>query len=89
MENSPDAAKTDELKKKDAASSKSRLVAVMLCLFFGWAGGHRFYTEKTGTALIMLFSMGGFGLWWFLDLVMLSTGNFRDKNELAISQWTK
>jgi TM2 domain-containing membrane protein YozV len=89
METVMDDAKTVETKKEVAVSSKSRLVALLLCFLFGWAGGHRFYAEKTGTAIIMLFSMGGFGLWWFLDFVMIATGNFRDKNELTIAQWTK
>jgi TM2 domain-containing membrane protein YozV len=89
MDATVEAVKTSETMKEVAVSDKSRLVALLLCFFFGWAGGHRFYSGKTGTALIMLFSMGGFGLWWFLDLVMIATGNFRDKNEHTISQWTK
>ncbi len=89
MENSMDAAKLADTRTDPAVSEKSRLVALLLCCFFGWAGGHRFYTEKTGTALIMLFSMGGFGVWWFLDFVMIATGNFRDKNEKPITQWAK
>jgi len=89
MENATAVVRTAETNKEVAVSSKSRLVTLLLCFFFGWAGGHRFYAEKTGTAIIMLFSMGGFGLWWFLDIVMIATGNFRDKNELPITQWTK
>jgi TM2 domain-containing membrane protein YozV len=89
MENTMDSAGAVETNKEVAASRKSRLVALLVCMFFGWAGGHRFYAEKTGTAILMLFSMGGFGMWWFLDLVMIATGNFRDKNELPISRWTK
>jgi hypothetical protein len=70
MDATVEAVKTSETMKEVAVSDKSRLVALLLCFFFGWAGG-------------------GFGLWWFLDLVMIATGNFRDKNEHTISQWTK
>ena len=61
--------------KKDV-SGKSRLVELLLCLFFGWAGGHRFYVNKIGTGLLMLFTMGGFGMWWLADLVMISLGAY-------------
>ena len=32
-------------------SPKSRLVALLLCLFLGWLGVHRFYAGKIGTGL--------------------------------------
>ncbi|MBF0473086.1 MAG: TM2 domain-containing protein [Nitrospirae bacterium] len=68
-------------------SKKSRLVAILLCFFMGWAGAHRFYANKIGTGIIMLVTMGGFGLWYFLDLVMISLGSFKDKENLAITKW--
>ena len=68
-------------------SSKSRLIALLLCFFLGWAGGHRFYVKKVGTALLMLFTMGGFGMWYFLDLVMIASGVFKDKDNHPITTW--
>ena len=68
-------------------SPKSRLVALVVCFFFGWAGGHRFYTNKVGTGILMLFTMGGFGIWYFLDLVMIAMGAFKDKENLVLSKW--
>jgi TM2 domain-containing membrane protein YozV len=35
-------------------SGKSRLVAGLLCFFLGQIGAHRFYTGKTGTAIVQL-----------------------------------
>jgi TM2 domain-containing membrane protein YozV len=35
-------------------STKSRLVAGLLCFFFGTIGAHRFYTGKIGTAIAQL-----------------------------------
>ncbi len=72
----------------EETSRKSRLYALLLCFFFGWAGGHRYYVNKIGTGLFMLFTMGGFGMWWFIDLVMVSIGAFRDKDDLKIVNWT-
>jgi hypothetical protein len=76
-----------EEKKEAGVSSKSRLVALLLSFFLGWAGGHRFYANKIGTGILMLFTMGGFGMWYFLDFIMIATGTFKDKDNLAIKNW--
>ena len=74
-------------KTEAQVSSKSRMVALLLCFFLGWAGGHRFYTNKVGTGLMMLFTMGGFGMWYFLDFVMIASGNFKDNANLPLANW--
>jgi len=68
-------------------SSKSRSIALALCMFFGWAGAHRFYAKQTKMGLIMLFTMGGFGMLWFYDFVMLALGKFRDNDNSIIAEW--
>ena len=27
----------------------------------------------------MIFTFGGLGIWWFIDLIMIATASFRDK----------
>ncbi|MEO5356525.1 MAG: TM2 domain-containing protein [Nitrospirae bacterium YQR-1] len=71
----------------EQGSEKSRLVTLLLCFFLGWAGGHRFYVNKVGTGIIMLVTMGGFGIWYFVDLVMISLGAFKDKENQSITKW--
>lgn len=68
-------------------SRKNRLLLLILVIFFGWMGGHRFYAGKVGTALLMLFTMGGFGIWWFIDFIMIALGAFADKDEMVVSRW--
>ena len=58
---------------------KSRLAAALLCLFFGVLGFHRFYVGKIGTGLIWFFTGGFFVIGWFLDLIFIILGFFRDK----------
>jgi TM2 domain-containing membrane protein YozV len=58
---------------------KSRLVAALLCLFFGLIGIHRFYVGKIGTGLIWFFTGGFFTIGWILDLIFIILGFFRDK----------
>jgi len=69
-------------------SPKSRLVAVLLAWFVGVLGIHRFYIGKTGTGLLMLFTLGGFGLWAFIDFILLIAGSMRDSDGLLITDWS-
>jgi hypothetical protein len=58
---------------------KSRLTALLFCLFLGIFGIHRFYVGKIGTGLIWFFTGGFFGIGWLLDLLCILFGFFRDK----------
>ncbi len=43
-------------------------VAYLLWLTTGVLGGHRFYVDRIGTGIAMLFTGGGGSIWWFADL---------------------
>lgn len=66
-------------------SEKDWLVTLLLCLFLGSIGVHRFYTGKIGTGLLQLFTLGGCGIWVLIDLIMILVGNFKDKDGNAIT----
>ena len=68
-------------------SSKSRLTATLLCIFLGILGIHRFYTGKIGTGILWLFTLGFLGIGTFIDLLLLLTGNFEDKEGKIIEHW--
>ena len=69
------------------ASSKSRLAALLLCLFLGVLGVHRFYVGKVGTGVLMLITGGGLGIWVLIDLIMIIVGSFRDKDGRPVTNW--
>jgi TM2 domain-containing membrane protein YozV len=66
---------------------KSWLVALLLCLFLGMLGAHRFYVGKVGTAIVQIITIGGFfGIWVLVDLVMILVGKFNDKEGHALAR---
>jgi TM2 domain-containing membrane protein YozV len=70
------------------ATEKRILPAGLLCFFLGIFGAHRFYVGKIGTGLLQLVTLGGLGIWWLVDLIMLVSGEFRDKEGNRITEWT-
>ena len=68
-------------------SERRGLTAGLLCLVVGVFGAHRFYVGKHGTGFLMLITLGGMGIWWLADLIMLLTGQFRDKEGRRVTEW--
>lgn len=61
-------------------SEKNWLTSLLLCIFLGSLGVHRFYAGKIGTGILMLITCGGCGIWTLVDLIMIITGKFTDKD---------
>jgi TM2 domain-containing membrane protein YozV len=68
-------------------SDKSRTLLTLLAFFFGVFGAHRFYAGKVGTAFLMLVTIGGFGIWSFIDFLISIFGEFTDSQGLKIAKW--
>ena len=60
-------------------SEKSWLATLLLCIFLGEFGIHRFYVGKVGTGLLYLFTLGLFGIGIIVDIIMIAVGSFTDK----------
>jgi len=69
-------------------SKKLRIIAFLLCTFFGGLGVHRFYVGKIGTGILMLITLGGFGLWTLIDWIMILAGAFTDKQGKVLIKWS-
>lgn len=59
-------------------SSRSYVVAILLSFFLGSLGVHRFYAGKIGTGILMLITLGCFGIWTLIDFIMIIVGKFKD-----------
>jgi hypothetical protein len=66
------------LRAKAASSDKSWGVAFSLSVFLGPFGADRFYLGYGVLGLLKLVTLGGFGLWWLLDVVLLLVNKLRD-----------
>lgn len=68
-----------------AKSKKSNVVALILCIFLGGLGVHRFYVGKIGTGIAMVLTLGGLGIWVLFDFVMICMSKFTDQDGNALS----
>jgi hypothetical protein len=68
-------------------SDKSRGIAFMLAIVLGVFGAHRFYVGKIGTGILMLCTVGGLGIWYLYDVIMVASGSFRDAEDRRVVRW--
>ena len=83
----PGSPRSETRRTMSAGSRKVRSIALVLCVCFGIFGVHRFYVGKTRTAKIQLFSLGGLGIWFLLDLILLLVGEFKDAEGRKMRDW--
>ena len=68
-------------------SPRSRGVALALAAVLGPFGGHRFYVGKVRSGVLMCATVGGLGIWYLYDLILVAAGSFRDAEGRLVSRW--
>ncbi len=71
----------------DDGSDKSRAIALALGCVLGPFGAHRYYVGKIGTGILQTVTIGGLGLWWLYDMILLAFGSFRDAEGRRVKYW--
>ena len=66
-------------------SDKDWIITLVLAIVVGSLGIDRFYTGSPLLGILKLVTLGGLGLWWLIDLIMLVTGTYKDGNGLPIA----
>jgi len=64
---------------------KSKSTTLIISIFLGELGIDRFYLGYTGLGILKLITVGGFGIWWLIDIISIATGKMKDAkgNELT------
>ena len=61
-------------KKKQTKNKKvDWIICLIMSIFFGGFGADRFMMGQIGAGIIKLLTFGGFGIWWFIDIILIAT----------------
>lgn len=52
--------------------AKNKWVALLLCIFLGYFGAHKFYEGKAGMGILYLLTLGLFGIGWIIDIFVIA-----------------
>lgn len=58
--------------KMQTGTWKNKWISLLLCIFLGWLGIHRFYEGKVVTGILYLFTLGFFGIGWIIDIIRIA-----------------
>lgn len=49
------------------------LLALLMSIFFGEIGVDRFIMGHVGLGILKLLTLGGFGVWWLVDIILIAS----------------
>ena len=63
---------------------KDKTICIILSNFLGWAGIDRMYLGCWGTGVLKLVTLGGIGIWYLVDLILLLVNGIYESDKEAI-----
>ena len=75
------------LKSMEEDGIMQKTYAILITLFLGELGVHRFLAGKIGTGIIWLLTAGCFGIGALVDLIMIACGTFTDSDGKPVTDW--
>lgn len=64
--------------EQNNVGDKDWMITLLLAIFAGTLGAHRFYTGHMVPGVIQLLTGGGCGIWALIDIIQIITGKFLD-----------
>jgi hypothetical protein len=68
-------------------SDRSRGVTLGLAVVGGVFGLHRFYAGRVESGVWMCLTLGGLGVWYLYDVVVIAASDMRDGEGRRIARW--
>jgi hypothetical protein len=65
-------------------SDKEYLVALLFSIFLGYFGVDRFYLGNVGIGIGKLLTLGGCGIWYLIDIILIATRSSNDSAGLPL-----
>jgi TM2 domain-containing membrane protein YozV len=65
-------------------SDKEWVTTLLLSFLVGWLGIDRFYLGHTVLGVLKLVTLGGLGIWYIIDLILIVTNNIKDSQGLPL-----
>lgn len=65
------------------------LVTLLFAWFLGCFGVHRFYSGHFLTGTIQLFTLGCFGIWTYIDFILICFNKFKDSKGRLLRDYDK
>ena len=72
--------------REEQAGPKHLYVALLLSVFLGILGVDRFYLGYIGTGILKLITLGGCGIWWIIDIILIATNKLPDAQGRPLRQ---
>jgi TM2 domain-containing membrane protein YozV len=69
-------------------SDKRILPTFLLFIVLSWPlGAHRFFLKRYASAILFILTIGGFGIWWIVDFILIVTGSMADNHGKIVKIW--